>query len=35
MRRRMFLALGSIAALLLLSSIISLVEYIRMNSYVS
>lgn len=35
MRRRMFLALGSIASILLLSSIISMVEYIRMNSFVS
>lgn len=35
MRRRLILALGSIAAILLLSSIISIVEYMRMSSFVS
>lgn len=35
MRRRLILALGSIAAILLLSSVISIVEYKRMGSYVS
>ncbi|MGM9735854.1 MAG: hypothetical protein ACI3ZL_05535 [Candidatus Cryptobacteroides sp.] len=35
MRRRLILALGSIAAILLLSSIISIVEYMRMSNYVS
>lgn len=35
MRRRLLLALGSIAAILLLSSIISIVEYMRMSNYVS
>lgn len=35
MRRRLFLGLGSIAAILLLSSVISIVEYRRMSSYVS
>lgn len=34
-RRKLFLALGSIAAILLVSSIISVMEYRRMSSYVS
>lgn len=33
--RKVFLSLGSIAAILLLSSVISIVEYRRMSSYVS
>ena len=33
--RKVFLSLGSIAAILLLSSIISILEYRRMSSYVS
>jgi hypothetical protein len=35
MRRKLFLSLGSIAAILLLSSIISILEYRRMSTYVS
>lgn len=35
MRRKLVLALGAIAAILLLSSVISIVEYRRMSSYVS
>ena len=35
MRRKLFLSLGSIAAILLLSSIISVLEYRRMSTYVS
>lgn len=35
LRRKLFLALGSIAAILLLSSIISIYEYRRMSDYVS
>lgn len=35
MRLRLFCALGSIAAILLLSSVISILEYRRMSSYVS
>ena len=33
--RKVFLSLGSIAAILLLSSVISILEYRRMSSYVS
>lgn len=35
MRRKLFFSLGSIAAILLLSGVISIVEYRRMSSYVS
>lgn len=35
LRRKLILALGSIAAILLLSSVISVLEYKRMSSYVS
>ena len=35
LRRKIFLALGAIAAILLLSSVISIMEYRRMSSYVS
>lgn len=35
MRLRLICALGSIAAILLLSSVISILEYRRMSSYVS
>lgn len=35
MRRKLFLSLGSLAMILLLSSVISVVEYRRMSSYVS
>lgn len=35
MRRRLFLSLGSIAAILLVSSMISILEYRRMSDYVS
>lgn len=35
MRRKLFLSLGSIAAILLLSSLISILEYRRMSTYVS
>lgn len=35
MRRKLFFSLGSIAAILLVSSIISILEYRRMSDYVS
>lgn len=35
LRRKIFLALGAIAAILLLSSVISILEYRRMSNYVS
>ena len=35
MRRRLFFSLGSVAAILLLSGIISILEYRRMSDYVS
>ena len=35
MRRRLFFSLGSIAAILLLSGVISILEYRRMSDYVS
>jgi hypothetical protein len=35
MRRKLFLSLGSLAAILLLSGVISIIEYRRMSDYVS